>query len=163
MNVTKWLPRNRAFLPNFDGMHNHNNERHKNVFGKYIFTILTALSQQEVAGDVKHNIYSSFANRSPLEGPASENDPYTCMYVCILLVHASAHTQTHTQTHTQRHTHTHTHTHTHAHTHTQTHRNASEFLYKKQFAKRKFSSGWKLHLIYITQTKVKEILSNTNQ
>ena len=75
MNVTKWLPRKRVFLPNFDGMHNHNNERRKNVFGRYIFIILTALSQQEVAGNVKHNIYSSFANRSPLEGPASENDP----------------------------------------------------------------------------------------
>ena len=86
MNVTKWLPRNRLFLLKFDGMHNHNNERCKNVFGKYIFIILTALSQQEVAGNVKHNIYSSFANRSPLEGPASENDPYNIAEVVDVLV-----------------------------------------------------------------------------
>ena len=55
-----------GFLLNFDGMHNHNNERRKNVFGKYIFIILTALSRQEVAGNVKHNIYSSSQIGHPL-------------------------------------------------------------------------------------------------
>ena len=96
------LPRNRVFWPNFACMHNHNNERHKNVLGKYIFIILTALSQQEVAGNVKHHIYPPLQIGHPLRDQLLRTthidryiDIYTyvcvcaCVCMCFNPVHAS--------------------------------------------------------------------------